>query len=176
MVDYNGDIQLNVADEENQYLTFKLAGEVFAMPVSNVREIQTYQQDAVCSMPQVPGFILGVVNLRGSIVPVFDLNVRLGRTAQPITRRTCIVITELELAQQHCVIGLVVDKVMDVLDILQQDIGPVPVFGSNIRTEFIRGMGKVQAHLVIILEIQKVLSGDEITVMAQLQEPDGQND
>ncbi|NRA22879.1 MAG: chemotaxis protein CheW [Oleispira sp.] len=170
MVDYDDQLELNVAGEENQYLTFQLGDEIFSVPISNVREILEYERDSMCNVPMVPEFIKGVLNLRGSVVPIVELSVKLGLGANEITRRTCIVIMELEFEGQGYIIGVMVDKVLHVLDIGSDNIEPTPTFGASIRTDFIHGIGKVQESFVIILEIKKVLSTSELTIMSQLED------
>lgn len=160
------------SSDQQQYLTFSLGAEMFAIGILSIREIIEYGQLTV--VPLVPPFIRGVINLRGAVVPVIDLAVRFGRSPAETTRRTCIVIIEisrpnLDTTQQ---MGIVVDAVSEVLEISPADIEPPPVFGSNIRTDFISGMGKVNGQFVVLLEVDRILSLDEIAVVAAM----GQND
>jgi purine-binding chemotaxis protein CheW len=120
----------------------------------------------------MPGFIRGVINLRGAVVPVIDLAARFGRSETVITRRTCIVIVEVPNEDGKQDIGVVVDAVSAVLEIAPADIEPVPAFGAKIRSDFIAGMGKVAGRFVILLEVGKVLSIDEIAALATVAEPD----
>ena len=155
--------------EVRQYLTFSLGSEMFAVGTLSVKEIIEYGQMTV--VPMMPDFIRGVINLRGAVVPVIDLAARFGRTGTALTRRTCIVIVEVPGDQGTQDIGVVVDAVSAVLEIAPADIEPVPAFGARIRSDFIAGMGKVNGRFVILLEVGKVLSIDEIAALATVGEP-----
>ena len=149
-----------------QYLTFLLGGEMFAVGILNIKEIIEY--GAVTEIPMVPPFIRGVINLRGAVVPVIDLASRFGGKRSEISRRTCIVIIELAENDERQDIGVVVDAVSEVLEIPAAEIEPPPSFGARIRADFIKGMGKVNGKFVILLEVDKVLSVDEIASLSQL--------
>jgi purine-binding chemotaxis protein CheW len=110
----------------------------------------------------MPSHIRGVINLRGAVVPVADLLVRFGKSPAPVTKRTCIVIVEVEANGERQTVGLVVDAVNEVLDLAAEDIEPPPAFGMHIRTDFIRGMGRVQGKFVILLDVDHVLASDEL--------------
>jgi purine-binding chemotaxis protein CheW len=157
------------APDVQQYLTFALGSEMFAVGTLSVKEIIEYGQMTV--VPMMPGFIRGVINLRGAVVPVIDLAARFGRSETVITRRTCIVIVEVPNEDGQQDIGVVVDAVSAVLEIAPADIEPVPAFGAKIRSDFIAGMGKVAGRFVILLEVGKVLSIDEIAALATVAEP-----
>lgn len=144
----------------SQYLTFSLGGEMFAVGILNVKEIIEYGH--LTEIPMMPAFIRGVINLRGSVVPVIDLSARFGGKVTEISRRTCIVIVEVADEDMRHDIGIMVDAVSEVLDIPGSEIEPPPAFGAKIRADFIFGMGKVNGKFVIILSINKVLSVDEI--------------
>ena len=150
--------------EMQQFLTFALGGEMFAVETLSVKEIMEYGQLTV--VPMMPDFIRGVINLRGAVVPVIDLSARFGRGETTVTRRTCIVIIEVPTGEETQVIGVVVDAVSEVLEIPASEIEPAPTFGANIRADFIAGMGKVGGKFVILLNIGKVLSVDEIATLA----------
>ena len=147
-----------------QYLTFALAGKMFAAGILNVKEIIEY--GSLTEIPMMPAFIRGVINLRGSVVPVIDLAARFGGRPIEVGKRTCIVIVETGQAQDgdslHD-IGIVVDAVSEVIEIPASEIEPPPSFGAKMRADLIFGMGKVAGDLVIILNIDKVLSVEEIT-------------
>ncbi len=149
-----------------QYLTFLLSGEMYAVGILNVKEIIEYGQ--LTEIPMMPAFIRGVINLRGSVVPVIDLSARFGGHTTETSRRTCIVIIELVHDEEHHDIGVVVDAVSEVLEVSSADIEPAPSFGAKIRADFIAGMGKIAGKFVIILDIQKVLSVDEIASLASV--------
>jgi len=149
-----------------QYLTFSLGGEMFAVAILNVKEIIEF--GAVTEIPMMPNFIRGVINLRGAVVPVIDLSCRFGGPATAIARRTCIVIIELIQDDQSHDIGIMVDAVSEVLEIASADIEPPPTFGAKIRTDFISGMGKVNGKFVIILDVARVLSVEEISLLTRM--------
>jgi purine-binding chemotaxis protein CheW len=153
-------------DDHQQYLTFVLGDEMFAVGILGVREIIEYGQ--VTEVPMTPPFIRGVINLRGAVVPVLDLAVRFGRPARDITRRTCIVIVEVDTAKGSQEMGIVVDAVSEVLEIPAADIEPPPEFGAKIRIDFIKGMGKVNGQFVVILDANQVLSVEEVAVVASM--------
>ncbi len=151
-----------------QYLTFQLTGEMYAVGILNVKEIIEY--GSLTEIPMMPAFIRGVINLRGSVVPVIDLAARFGGRATETSRRTCIVIIELAHEDERHDIGIVVDAVSEVLEVSSADIEPAPSFGARIRADFIAGMGKIGGKFVIILDIQKVLSVDEIATLATVSD------
>ena len=146
-----------------QYLTFLLGGEMFAVGILNIKEIIEY--GSVTEIPMVPPFIRGVINLRGAVVPVIDLASRFGGKRSEISRRTCIVIIEVVDQDFRSDIGILVDAVSEVLEIPASEIEPPPSFGAKIRADFIFGMGKVSGKFVIILNIDKVLSVEEIAML-----------
>ena len=156
------------AGQTQQYLTFVLAAEVFAMGILAIKEIIEYAD--VTAVPMMPEYVRGVINLRGAVVPVIDLSVRFGKPSSPVTKRTCIVIIEVEARGERHVLGVVVDAVNAVLDIPESEIEPPPTFGASIRTDFIRGMGKVNGKFVILLDVGHVLAADEMGVLVDAQE------
>ena len=153
-------------EEQRQYLTFSLGGEMFAIGILNIKEIIEY--GSLTTVPMMPGFIRGVINLRGAVVPVVDLSARFGRQGTELTRKTCIVIIEVQNEGERQDVGVVVDAVSEVLDIPAGEIEPAPGFGARIRAEFIAGMGKVDGRFVIILNVDRVLSVDEMTALGQV--------
>jgi purine-binding chemotaxis protein CheW len=148
------------ADAPQQYLTFLLGGEMFAVGILNVKEIIEYGN--LTEIPMMPPFIRGVINLRGSVVPVIDLSARFGHAQSQVGKRTRIVIVEVTENDMRHDIGIMVDAVSEVLEIPGSEIEPPPSFGARIRADFIFGMGKVGGKFVIILSINKVLSVEEI--------------
>jgi len=146
-----------------QYLIFTLGGESFAIGILSIKEIIEFGQ--LTEVPMMPTVVRGVINLRGAVVPVIDLAVRFGRPPTTVARRTCIVIVELLNDDVRMDVGVVVDSVNEVIDILKSDIEAPPSFGARIRTDFIAGMGKVNGSFVIILDVIKVLSFEEIESM-----------
>lgn len=158
------------AQDQQQYLTFMLGGETFAIGILAIKEIIEYGN--LTEVPMMPEYIRGVINLRGSVVPVVDLSARFGRKSAQLTRRTCIVIIEVASDEEKQVVGVVVDAVNEVLEIPQEQIEPPPAFGAKIRTDFIRGMGKVDSKFVIILNVGNVLSIDDLALLEQADTQD----
>ena len=163
-------IELNESLIDSQYLTFIITDEEFAVPIMKVKEIIEYQ--SLTQVPMVPEFIAGAVNLRGAVVPVINLAVKFGLEARAVNRRSCIVIMEMQLDDEVAVLGILVDKVLQVIDIPDSEIEPAPSFGAQIKTEFIQGMARTEDKFVIILSINQVLSMDEISVVGRLQDCD----
>jgi purine-binding chemotaxis protein CheW len=149
---------------QKQYLTFMLGGETFAIGILGIKEIIEYE--GLTEVPLMPACVRGVINLRGAVVPVMDLSSRFGQPASAVTQRTCIVIVEIESAGERQDIGVVVDAVNAVLEIPGSEIEPPPAFGARIRTDFIEGMGKVNGKFVIMLNVNQVLSTEEIGALA----------
>ena len=152
------------ATEGRQFLTFMLGGEMLAIEIHNIKEIIEY--GSLTTVPMMPEFVRGVINLRGRVVPVIDLSVRFGRNATETTKRTCNVIIEVQAEGLTIDIGIVVDAVSEVLEIPASEIEPPPSFGAKIRADFISGMGKVNGEFVIILGLEKVLSVEEMSMLA----------
>ena len=153
-----------VAGDHQQYLTFMLSGETFAVGIRGIKEIIEYGH--LTNVPRLPAFICGVINLRGAVVPVIDLCARFGKPSTAITRRTCIVIIEVTEDGERQDVGIMVDAVNEVLEIPAARIEPPPSFGAAIRADFVAGMGKINEHFVIILNIDKVLSVAEMADLA----------
>lgn len=150
-------------EQMNQYLTFMLDDEVFALEISKVREVLDFSD--VTKVPQTPDFMRGVINLRGSVVPVVDMRLKFGMGSAETTVNTCIIIVEVIMDGEASVLGALVDSVQEVLDMEPDQIEPPPRIGTKLNTEFIRGMGKHNEHFVIILDIDKVFSADEICLL-----------
>lgn len=155
-----------VTEEQSQYLTFLLGGEMFAIGILHIKEIIEYGH--LTTVPMMPEFIRGVINLRGAVVPVVDLSTRFGRQSTELTRKTCIVIIEVQTGEEKQDIGIVVDAVSEVLEIPASEIEPAPSFGAKIRADFIAGMGKVDGKFVILLNVDRVLSVDEMAVLGNM--------
>jgi purine-binding chemotaxis protein CheW len=146
-----------------QYLTFMLGSEVFAIGILAIKEIIEYS--ALTTVPMMPPYVRGVINLRGAVVPVLDLSVRFGKAASPVSKKTCIVIIEIATAGERQDLGVVVDAVDSVLDIPPDQIEPPPAFGARIGTHFIEGMGKVNGRFVILLNVDSVLAPEEALLL-----------
>ena len=150
-------------EENHQYLTFKLDDEVFALGIDKVREVLDYT--SVTKVPQTPDFMRGVINLRGSVVPVVDMRLKFGMAKTEKTVNTCIIIVEINLEGETAVLGALADSVQEVLDLEPHQIEPAPKIGTKLRTDFIRGMGKRDEQFIIILDIDKVFSGAELAAV-----------
>lgn len=149
--------------EHPQYLTFYLSGEIFGMDILNIKEIIEYGN--LTEVPMTPAFIQGVINLRGSVVPVINLALRFGKQPTPVSKRTCIVIVEGGTPQEPQDIGVMVDTVNAVLEIAPQDVEPPPNFGASMRTDFISGMAKVDGRFIILVRVERVLSVDDMAAI-----------
>jgi purine-binding chemotaxis protein CheW len=146
--------------ETRQYLTFKLGNEVFATDVAKVREV--LDLTTITEIPRTPDFMAGVINLRGSVVPVVDLRLRFGMPKTESTRNTCIVVVEVLLDGESIVIGALADSVEEVIDLEPEQIQPAPRIGTQIRTDFIKGMGKRDTGFIMILDIDRVFSVEDL--------------
>lgn len=149
--------------EENQFLTFISGSETFAVDIHSVKEIKEYSH--ITTIPLMPHSVLGVINLRGNVVPIIDLQVRIGKEKSKVTKRTCIIIVELNYSDEKMDVGLMVDAVSEVIDIPITEIEKAPSFGSKIRNDFIKSIGKIEGRFIIILNIINVLSIDELSVV-----------
>ena len=141
---------------ETQYLTFTLAGEEYAIGILKVKEIISY--GPITSVPQTPPAIRGVLNLRGSVVPVIDLALKLDLPTSVINDRTCIVIVEVDLDTERSVMGIVADSVSQVIELYPDDILPPPPFGTRVRIDFLRGMARAANKFILVLDIEKILA------------------
>jgi purine-binding chemotaxis protein CheW len=148
----------------SQFLTFMLGDEQYAVGILHIKEIIEY--GSLATVPMMPECVRGVINLRGAVVPVMDLSARFGRPPSVIGKRSCIVIVEAG-GEEKQVLGMLVDAVNAVVEIAAADIEPPPSFGTRIRPDFIAGMGKHNGRFVILLDIERVLSGEEIVDMAR---------
>jgi purine-binding chemotaxis protein CheW len=151
-----------------QYLTFTLQGEAYGVDLLRVREIIEYTKPT--TIPMLPEFVRGVINLRGSAVPVIDLAARFGRSATELHARTCIVILEVATQGAAQAIGVLVDAVNSVLDLEAAQIEAAPSFGASIRREFIRGMARVDRGFIILLDVLRTLSSEDVQLLAAVAE------
>lgn len=157
-----------VARRGQLYLAFILGEEVFAIDILRIREIIEYTPPTI--VPMMPPSLRGVINVRGAVVPVIDLAVRFGWTPTGVGRRTCIVIVEIQHQGAKHVLGLVVDKVNAVTEIRNEDIDLPPAFGARINTDFITGMARVDGRFVIVLNIERTLTIEEMAVVRQIND------
>jgi purine-binding chemotaxis protein CheW len=152
--------------EQDQHLTFDLSEEELAVPVMNIREIIRYGK--LTKMPMVPNFIEGVINLRGNVVPVINLAEKFALNRHNSDKRTCIIIMEIDIDNESVVMGIVVDKVLQVIEIPDSDIEPTPTLGAKIQTSFIKGMARTEDGFIIILDISQVLSAEEVAIVSNM--------
>jgi purine-binding chemotaxis protein CheW len=150
-----------------QFLTFRIGAELFGMELGQTREILEY--NGVTEVPLMPKFLRGVINLRGEVVPVIDLAVRLGRNPLQVQRRTCIIVVELHTDDQDYVLGLLADAVSEVVEIADSEIDDAPAFGSNIRAEFIKGIAKRDNQFVVLLDANNALSMRDLAQLVENQ-------
>lgn len=162
-------MSVNEITETRQYLTFKLGNEIFATDVAKVREV--LDLTAITQIPRTPEFMAGVINLRGSVVPVVDLRLCFEMTRTISTRNTCIVVVEVMLENEPTVIGALADSVEEVIDLEPDQIQPAPRIGTQIRVDFIKGMGKRENNFIMILDIDRVFSADELTAFHAQEKP-----
>lgn len=152
----------------DQYLVFPLAEDNYGLNIAYIREIIEYVE--LTEVPLVPDFIRGVLNLRGRVVPVIDLQCRFSGDISSIGKKSCILIVEVDQKDGVLEMGVLVDAVTKVVDLAADDIEPAPNFGSKIRTDFIQGMGKINNTFVVLLQVDKVLSIDELSIIKNVQD------
>ncbi|MFA6149411.1 MAG: chemotaxis protein CheW [bacterium] len=151
--------------EVRQYLTFKLGDEVFGLDVGKVREILDFT--TITKVPRTPEFMRGVINLRGSVVSVMDMRVKFGMSATEKTVHTCVIVAEVSLEGETMVLGALVDSVQEVFELEPDQIEPAPRIGTRLRTEFILGMGKRDGNFIMLLDMDKVFSCDELLLVQE---------
>ncbi len=152
----------------SQYLTFKLEDEVFALDIGKVLEVLDFT--LIAKVPQTPDFMLGVINLRGPVVPVVDMLLKFSMTRTETTVNTCFIIVEFEIDGENTVLGALVDSVQEVLDLDPDQIEPPPRIGTRLNTKVIKGMGKRDNQFIIILDIDKAFSADELAMVRDVDE------
>jgi len=152
-----------VSEKEGKYLTFTLAREEYGIGILKVKEIIGMM--TITMVPQTPGYVKGVINLRGKVIPVVDLRLKFGIDAMDYTERTCIIVVEIGKDSDRLLIGIVVDSVSEVLNIKACDIEETPNFGNRLQTDYILGMAKAGGGIKILLDIDRVLHAEELEVM-----------
>jgi len=150
----------DVVSKEGKYLTFSLGAEEYGLEILKVREIIGYIE--VTAVPQTPHHVKGVINLRGQVIPVIDLRAKFGMETAAVTEQSCIIVVEITQEGRTYSVGIIVDRVQEVLDIAGDSIEEPPRFGASVNTDFILGMGKVGSSVKILLDIDKVLAGDRL--------------
>lgn len=147
----------------NQFLTFTLGREIFALDIGTVREV--LELTSITKIPRTPGFMRGVINLRGHAVPVVDMRRKLGMSQGEDTVDTCIIIVEIEFDGELTVMGALVDSVREVFEMMPESIEPAPKMGAAVNAEYIRGMGRQEERFIIILDINKIFSAQELALV-----------
>lgn len=148
-----------------QYVTFYLGDELFGFEVTRTREILTLAP--ITKVPQSPEYLLGVINLRGQVVPVIDMRLKLGLPAGDETEETCIIVVEVEIDGEVMVVGALADAVREVQDIHADQVEPPPKLGTSYKTEFITGMGKVEEHFLILLNLDRIFNSEELAFVQE---------
>jgi len=151
------------AMSSQQYVTFSLGDEFFGVEVIRAREILSVTP--VTKVPQTPEYLLGVINLRGQVVPVIDMRLKLGLPVSEETEDTCVIVVEVQVDGEPIIVGALADAVREVLEIRTDQIEPAPRLGTRLKTEFISGMGKIDEQFLILLNIDRVFSSDELAIV-----------
>jgi len=162
-IDVIGQAVAMAADRDGKYLTFTLAGEEYGIGILKIKEIIGMMP--ITSVPRTPRFVKGVINLRGKVIPVVDLRLRFGMEEIEYTERTCIVVVEIAGGSGTVLMGIVVDSVSEVLNIKGNDIEDTPSFGAKLNTDYILGMAKMEGGVKILLDIDQVLSTEEMSLL-----------
>ena len=154
--------------QTSQYLTFKLDEEVYALDINQVREVLDFKD--ITKVPRMPDFMRGVINLRGGVVPVVDLRLKFGMSMAEKSVDTCIIIIEIMLAGELTLLGAIADSVQEVMTLEADQIEPPPKLGARLNTEFIKGMGKKNDDFIILLDIDRIFSSEEISLVRESEE------
>ncbi len=147
-----------------QYLTFNLDEEIFALEISRIHEVLEFT--SVTPVPRTPSFMRGVINLRGNVVPVVDLKRQFGMAETEMSVSACVIIIEMKVDGEQTILGALADSVQEVMDLEPEQIGPPPKIGSRLKTEFIRGMGRHDEKFIIILDIDRIFSDEELIAVS----------
>lgn len=154
--------EIKTKAKEGQYLTFQLMAEQYGVPIETVREINRVGE--ITPVPRTPEYVKGVMNLRGKIIPVVNLRVKFGMDTQAYTRDTCIIVIDTEIGQ----VGMIVDSVKEVVDLVANQIEPSPVLGNEATMSFVRGMGKVDQRVIILVDIVSAFSREQLAGMTNI--------
>lgn len=153
--------------EVRPYLTFTLDEELFAVDVAKVREVLDYT--VITKVPRTPEYMRGVINLRGSVVPVIDLRLKFGMSKTENKIDTCVIVLEIEMEEETIVLGALADSVQEVFELEPEQIDPAPRFGTRFKTDFLKGMGKKDEKFIMILEIDKVFSSEDLIELPEVE-------
>jgi len=156
----------NTGEKEGKYLTFSLDTEEYGIGILKVKEIIGMMR--ITPVPQTPEFVKGVINLRGKVIPVIDLRLRFGMESIEYSERTCIIVVEIQSASGRIPIGIVVDSVSEVLNIKGSDIEETPTFGTKLETDYILGMAKMGGGVKILLDIDRILNAEDLTIFEKV--------
>ncbi len=162
-----GKMSVATITETTQYLSFNLDDEVFALDIAKVREVLEYS--TVTKVPKTPDFMKGVINLRGNVVPVIDMRLKFGMSETEKTVNTCVIIVEVNFEGESAVLGAMADSVQEVLELEAEQIEPAPQIGTKMNTDFIKGMGKRDDEFIIILDINKVFSIEDLAMVEEAE-------
>ena len=160
-------MSISTITQATQYLTFKLDDEVFALDIAQVREVLDFT--SITKVPRTPDFMSGVINLRGSVVPVIDMRLKFGMSKTVKTVNTCSIIAEITIDGEKIVLGALADSVQEVIELEPNQIAPAPRLGTKLHTDFIKGMGKRDEQFIIILDVDKIFSDDELALVHDMQ-------
>lgn len=152
--------------QEGKYLTFVLGHEEYGIPIQKVKEIIGMME--ITNIPKSPGFIKGVINLRGKIIPIMDLRLKFGLEKKEYTERTCIIVVEVIIEKTKRQMGIVVDTVSEVVNVQKGEIEPPPEYGNHSSVEFLTGLGKVKGKVILLLEIEKILNTEEASILKEI--------
>ena len=152
-----------MTDQDGKYLTFSMADEEYGIGILKIKEIIGMMP--ITTVPQTPEFVKGVINLRGKVIPVIDLRLRFGMDDIDYTERTCIIVVEINGSAGTVQVGIVVDAVSEVLNVKGDDVEDTPTFGTKLNTDYIQGMAKMEGGVKILLDIDRVLSGEEMELL-----------
>jgi purine-binding chemotaxis protein CheW len=157
--------EMQVRARGGLHLTFKLGEEAYGIEILKVQEIMGML--TVTPVPRTPDYMRGVINLRGKVIPVIDLRLKFAMDAHEYTRRTCIIVVQVQRERAALIMGIIVDEVSEVLDVSTEQIEPPPSFGTEVNTEFILGIGKVGSKVMMLLDVDRVLTGEELKEVTQ---------
>ena len=157
----------DLAEQEGKHLTFTLASEEYGIAILKVKEIIGMMP--ITTIPRTPDFVKGVINLRGKVIPVIDLRLRFGMEAMDYTERTCIIVVEIDGSGGTVLVGIVVDSVSEVLSIKSDDMVDAPTFGVQLNTDYISGMAKTEGGVKILLDIDRVMTAEEISILEKVE-------
>ncbi|MGK0290586.1 MAG: purine-binding chemotaxis protein CheW [bacterium] len=161
-------MESSTTSENTQYLTFSLDSDAFAVDIAQIREVLEYTK--ITKVPQTPEYMPGVINLRGSVVPVIDLRLKFQMSKTEMTVDTCIIIVDVEIDGERKLLGALADAVQEVMDMSEDQIDPPPKLGTQLNTNYIKGMGKYNDQFIIILDIEKVFSNQELSSLQDVKQ------